>query len=798
MPRYSPPVLRSPEIGLFIWTSGQYLGTGLGGDPHSLTLGGSVDVAMEVASRFAVSASIPGALVRVRGQASENIWGIGGPLEARARVRLGPVAPAFYSISPRPLWSAVIEVRTQFLLPDFDGAAKYVGRVQHGVVQPAVYGAGELNLWRFQLAPGIGILVGDREAHADLSLRASVQLLDRLFGDVEVLRRQALAVPKEPGRCRSAWMGSAGLRMQFGRGVFVTTRYVGGQGDCVPEHAFLLNLGLAFGEGFMRIPTKPDEVSFIKKWHALLMGMVDPILDCQGVMRADDGTPMFRFGYPDARNPSVIWRNHAAYRVGEHFWEKNGNLYRETDLSTPVLDLHGEAPLTFAERAVMHDCPTLPGLGSPCQVALNLPALRQKIEQGDSPVQVALTEDAQILACLSHLSPLKAAALYKAIRAALGPLLSKLPQVAQWPKPTAPDSPPPSAPTAVASAPAPPSKPEGQVRVSPPTHPARVNRGPRSLASRKPGRSQKAPESDPPWGGLPAFPGLPGWHGVEPERELAGNPQPASSSGPSGSPPAATEPSRPAPPPDMAPPAPIINPNKPPLVSESQALKAKTQRWPPATSTAAELVAVGPASVGEHANTSSGPEAPLCGTKCKLLSGVGLALVAVEVGKDAAVVAVVGGGESTIMSIAGATGGAVAGKIAADRVADHVIPPSETVEPEPPPPKSTPKEDFASVQVDVMGQGRRVRGLFPENASPNEVLYRADSNGHLTHYQTYDVDGLPVKRVDLVGAAHGAIETPHVVEFERHVNPRTGQTHVIKSRFVRPALPSELPPEKAP
>ena len=98
----------------------------------------------------------------------------------------------------------------------------------------------------------------------------------------------------------------------------------------------------------MSIPTA-DELGFIRKWHAILMGMVDPVLDCQGIMRADDGTPMFRFGYPDAHDPSVIWRNHVAYRVGEHFWEKRGSLYRDTDLLHAVLDLYGEAPLTFAE-----------------------------------------------------------------------------------------------------------------------------------------------------------------------------------------------------------------------------------------------------------------------------------------------------------------------------------------------------------------------------------------------------------------------------------------------------------------
>lgn len=412
------------RLGMFFWFSGQYLGTGLGGDPHASTLGGSLDLAMEVANRIAVSANVPGALTRIQGQSQENIWGIGGPLETRVRVRLGPASPAFYSIEARPRWSSVVEARAQFLIPGFAGDTKYVGRIQRGFVQPAVYGAGELNVWRFQFAPGAGILVGDREAHLDLSLRVSVQLLDRLFGDVEVLRRQALAVPADPGRCQSAWMGAAGLRVQFRRGVFLSARYAGGQGDCVPSQSFMLNLGLAFGEGLIRIPT-PDEVGFIRKWHALLMGMIDPVLDCQGIMRADDGTPMFRFGYPDSRDASIILRNNVAYHVGEHFWEKNGYLYRDTDLSRPVLDLHGESPLTFSERAAMHSCPTLPGLGSPCQVALNLPVLRRSIEQGDRPVQVVLAEDAQIVACLNHLSPLKAAAVFSSIEAALGPLLAK-------------------------------------------------------------------------------------------------------------------------------------------------------------------------------------------------------------------------------------------------------------------------------------------------------------------------------------------------------------------------------------
>ncbi len=194
-----------------------------------------------------------------------------------------------------------------------------------------------------------------------------------------------------------------------------------------------------------------------------------------------------------------------------NFWEKDGRLYRDTDLTHPVLDVYGEAPLTFAERAAMHDCPTLPGLGSPCQVALNLSALRQKVERGDSPVLVALAEDAQIVACLSHVSPLKAAAMFTAIQTALGPLIAKLPQVARWPNPAAPSLPAPSAPAAVAVAPAnaPPAQPSGPPKAATPAHQTDY-RGQRNRFPRKLGRPVKPANSGEPAIEPPHLPSLPG------------------------------------------------------------------------------------------------------------------------------------------------------------------------------------------------------------------------------------------------------------------------------------------------
>jgi hypothetical protein len=90
--------------------------------------------------------------------------------------------------------------------------------------------------------------------------------------------------------------------------------------------------------------------------------------------------------------------------------------------------------------------------------------------------------------------------------------------------------------------------------------------------------------------------------------------------------------------------------------------------------------------------------------------------------------------------------------------------------------------------------GRRVSGRFPDRAGPNEILYRVDPvTGEVTYYQIYDANGLPVQRVDLVGATHGGIPTPHVQMYTRgRINPSTGLPFVNKGP-VRSATPNEIP-----
>ncbi|NYF11416.1 RHS repeat-associated protein [Leifsonia sp. AK011] len=94
-----------------------------------------------------------------------------------------------------------------------------------------------------------------------------------------------------------------------------------------------------------------------------------------------------------------------------------------------------------------------------------------------------------------------------------------------------------------------------------------------------------------------------------------------------------------------------------------------------------------------------------------------------------------------------------------------------------------------------LANATQVTGMrFAKEAAPNTVLYKTGSDGLVTSYQTYDSVGLPIKRVDLIGAPHNGIPTPHVQEFGRHTNPETGITYVTKSGDdVRPAEPWEIP-----
>jgi hypothetical protein len=92
------------------------------------------------------------------------------------------------------------------------------------------------------------------------------------------------------------------------------------------------------------------------------------------------------------------------------------------------------------------------------------------------------------------------------------------------------------------------------------------------------------------------------------------------------------------------------------------------------------------------------------------------------------------------------------------------------------------------------GQEFKGRKLPQRGGPPDGTLYKRDpQSGDITNYTVYDADGNAVKRVDLTGRDHGGVPTPHVVEYDRNVNPNTGEVFVREQRHARPATPDEIP-----
>lgn len=105
--------------------------------------------------------------------------------------------------------------------------------------------------------------------------------------------------------------------------------------------------------------------------------------------------------------------------------------------------------------------------------------------------------------------------------------------------------------------------------------------------------------------------------------------------------------------------------------------------------------------------------------------------------------------------------------------------------------KKTPTKAAGQVKN---GQEFTGRKLPQKGGPPNGTLYKRDpQSGDITNYTVYDADGNAVKRVDLTGRSHGGVPTPHVVEYDKNINPNTGEVFVREQRHVRPATPDEIP-----
>ncbi|QXH34340.1 polymorphic toxin type 24 domain-containing protein [Pseudomonas muyukensis] len=77
------------------------------------------------------------------------------------------------------------------------------------------------------------------------------------------------------------------------------------------------------------------------------------------------------------------------------------------------------------------------------------------------------------------------------------------------------------------------------------------------------------------------------------------------------------------------------------------------------------------------------------------------------------------------------------------------------------------------------------------NGPANGTLYRADNRRNITSYAVYDSQGMILKRVDVTGAAHTNIPTPHVIEYGRNKLP-DGSIRVQSPSSKLPPRPATL------
>lgn len=96
------------------------------------------------------------------------------------------------------------------------------------------------------------------------------------------------------------------------------------------------------------------------------------------------------------------------------------------------------------------------------------------------------------------------------------------------------------------------------------------------------------------------------------------------------------------------------------------------------------------------------------------------------------------------------------------------------------------------VGVSLSG-ARQVSGRFPETAGPGETLFRQQQDGTVTAYARYDADGAILQRADLLptSKAHAGIPAPHILDMEKHINPKTGQVFRNWAKNPRPLRPEE-------
>ncbi|MGP6421418.1 hemagglutinin repeat-containing protein [Pseudomonas putida] len=107
----------------------------------------------------------------------------------------------------------------------------------------------------------------------------------------------------------------------------------------------------------------------------------------------------------------------------------------------------------------------------------------------------------------------------------------------------------------------------------------------------------------------------------------------------------------------------------------------------------------------------------------------------------------------------------------------------------------TPPRNAANLIGGPLEHATQVSGRFSLLGPKGATLYRADNRGNITSYAVYDSQGMIIKRVDVTGAAHAGVPTPHVIEYGRNTLP-DGSVRVQSPSTKAP--PRSVNPEEIP
>ena len=197
---------------------------------------------------------------------------------------------------------------------------------QTGIVQPSAHAAVELTWGAVQFTPEVAAFFQPHAADLQVGGRLSLGLSPALVVDVEGQSRIPLYVADAQASCGSGTRAGLGVRGVLGTGILGLAHYSLGTGTCSAGHQLTLGVTFAFGEEPLRRPPTGETLGLERFW----LGLVGPVLDCNGWMLSDDTLlPLFKFGEPDPNNPTVIRRGEDTFHVGDHFdIDRYGRLYR--------------------------------------------------------------------------------------------------------------------------------------------------------------------------------------------------------------------------------------------------------------------------------------------------------------------------------------------------------------------------------------------------------------------------------------------------------------------------------------